>query len=45
MIKAGLIGKMGEYHISFFMCNEYFLIYALFHHFSFFSLFFVMKIS
>ena len=27
------------------MWNEYFLIYALFHHFSFFSLFFVMKNS
>ena len=40
------IRKKGEYLIrSFIMCNEYFLIYSLFHHFSFFSLFFVMKVS
>ena len=42
----GFIRKKGEYLIrSFMMCNEYFLIFALFHHFSFFSLFFVMKVS
>ena len=42
----GFIRKKGEYPIRFFMmCNEDFLVYALFHHFSFFSLFFVMKIS
>ena len=45
-MSLSFIRKKGEYLIrSFMMCNEYFLIYALFHHFSFFSLFFVMKIS
>ena len=43
-MSLSFIRKKGEYLIrSFMMCNEDFLVYALFHHFSFFSLFFVMK--